>query len=238
MEFWEELLDGRYGHLDWDLETVDAAEQVVWDKWIQTTHPEFDPVVSGAGPLVLHVPPEMTDQDRAEWWSPALGIYWVNNAWALRSVAHRLKGYGTAVRKIGAAEADERFRWHLARCYPVPAAVGPGPLTARTYTGLGLEVSKPRPSEWAELSDHPGPWPERGFAACRTFWVYAFGSLVISDLAPRCQGCEAYLANTETGRRSTRRYCPKCAFQAWDSKQSPEDRRARWRQSKRKQRRR
>lgn len=140
--------------------------------------------------------------------------------------------------KITAAEADRRFRWHLDRCRPVPVVAPPGAVLGRdTYHGLDLETTPASRNEWGTLADHPGPWPRLEWVRARQFWVGAFASLVIDDLAPRCLRCGALLPNTPAGRRSRRARCERCTFQLWEARLTPDQRRERWREAKRERRR-
>jgi hypothetical protein len=182
--------------------------------------------------FVLTIPPAMPAADRAAWWTPGLEAYVRANLMAFRSLCRRLHNADTAPPRILAAEADRRFRWHLAQCALVPLTDVHGPLSADTFAGVDVTVRAPDPTGWKEVEPTGGRCPVRGFALIAPGWCRAFGSLVVAELAPRCIRCGDLLARTPTGRRSTRQMCPRCAFATWERQLPVEVRRERWRIAK------
>ncbi|MFO0848373.1 MAG: hypothetical protein U0871_07440 [Gemmataceae bacterium] len=174
----------------------------------------------------------MPDADAAQWWTDGLERYWLANVKAFRSLARRLHGAEIAPAKIADAEADRRFRWHLARCQFVPLTAGRGPITADSYLGLDPSVPAPRPGEWDQIEPAGGPCPARGFALLLPDCTRWFVELVIDDLAPRCQRCGESFGRTATGKLSRRLLCSTCAFRQWEQDLSSEARRERWRRNK------
>ncbi|HYH66502.1 MAG TPA: hypothetical protein VD866_17545 [Urbifossiella sp.] len=236
---WRQLAedDPESGRDDLESEAF-AYDYVTWD-WYQEQERRHPPPPSPPGSWIMSVAASMPAGIESQRWTEALFVYWERNAMAFFSLVDRLKGF--KARKsvpITAAEADRRFRWHLAKCRPVPLVAPTEALLSQdTYHGLDLNPTPVARGEWDELGDHLGPWPRLGWKRARQFWVKAFASLVIDDLAPRCQRCEVLLPNTPSGRRSRRAHCERCTFQLWDAKLTPDERRARWREAKQHRRR-
>jgi hypothetical protein len=108
-------------------------------------------------------------------------------------------------------------------------------LSVRSFAGARLVPEFPR--EARELG-RTGNTPSMAYATegFYTFWIEAFGSLVMDQFAPVCGRCGVELALTKTGRPPRRKYCDKCHFPAWREEQKPEEMRKKERNKKRAQR--
>lgn len=228
MMLWQYVLGA-----DNDLDLVDGARALAWLK-ATDYFPQFSEWRGGPR---CEPPPGC--------WTDAHVEFFRANLLALRSLGARLKGFKSREPRGKELAADKALmdyvrylRYEVAQKGRGGSHFAPRPLDRRNFDGLKVVTERPEDAEgwlvgrWQGLDVHQ----EFVLLELDMFFASAFLSMVMEGLQPICGRCGQTLEPTPTGRKPRAKFCKACQFKAWEESQTPEEKRKRWREGKRRQR--